>query len=63
MDRTQRLIGIGLTVDSTTVDAGDGRDPIGDFVGMVVGEGHIGKMMGKLLVLLIKDGSKKMSFL
>ena len=58
-----RLIGIGLTVGGTAVDTGDGGDTIGDFVGVVVGERHFGKMMGKLLVLLIKDGSKKTSFL
>ena len=46
-----------------TVDARDGGDAVGDLVGMVVGERHVGKMMGKLLVLLIKDGSKKTSFL
>jgi hypothetical protein len=46
-----------------TVDTGDGGDAVGDFVGVVVWERHVGKMMGKLLVLLIKDGSKKTSFL
>jgi hypothetical protein len=58
-----RLAGIGLTVGGTTVNTGDGGDAVGDFVGVVVWERHCGKMMGKLLVLLIKDGSKKTSFL
>lgn len=58
-----RLTGIGLAVGGTAVDTGDSGDAVGDFVGMVVGERHVGKMMGKLLVLLIKDGSKKTSFL
>jgi hypothetical protein len=34
-----------------------------NFVGVAVGERHDGKDVGKLLVLLIKDGSKKASFL
>jgi hypothetical protein len=58
-----RFVGIGLTGSGTMVDTGDGGDAIGDFVGTVVWERHVGKMMGKLLVLLIKDGPKKMSFL
>ncbi|KAF9789343.1 hypothetical protein BJ322DRAFT_1018024 [Thelephora terrestris] len=58
-----RFIGVGLAVGGTAVDTGDGGYAVGDFVGMVVWEGHVGKMMGKLLVLLIKDGSKKTSFL
>ena len=33
--------GIGLASGGTTVDARDGGDTIGDFVGMVVGEGHV----------------------
>jgi hypothetical protein len=61
--RNSRLTSIGFAGSGTTVDAGDGGDPIGNLVGMVVGERHVGKMMGKLLVLLIKDGSKKTSFL
>ena len=60
---SSRRTGVGLAVGGTTVDTGDGGDAVGDFVGVVVWERHDGKMKGKLLVLLIKDGSKKMSFL
>jgi hypothetical protein len=40
------LTGIGLAGGSTTVDTRDGGDPVSDFVGMVIGERHVGKMWG-----------------
>jgi hypothetical protein len=57
------LTGVGLAGSGATVTTRDGRDTVADLVGVAVGEGHDGKDVGKLLVLLIKDGSKKASFL